>query len=72
MTANEVATRLSLGPAKGPWDEPWRHFVLLYLAHLCDIADYEATHFGHAEARLALEKLADEIADILTLLKRRR
>lgn len=67
-----LAARLGLGPAKNEWDEPWRHFLLLYLAHLCEIADYEGRAFGPTDARLALERLADDVKDVLTLLRRRR
>ena len=70
--AAATATRLGLGSPGDPWSQPWRHFLLLYLAHLCDIADFEETHFGHVEARLALEKLVDDANDLLTLLRRRR
>ena len=63
-----IAERLGLPPARDSINEPWRYWLLRYLAALCDIADYEGTHFGRVEARAALEALADDLEDVLKIL----
>ena len=68
MNADDAATRLRLPPARDRWSEPWRQFILEYLAFLCEIADYEQAYFGHDEARIALETLRADIDDLLALL----
>jgi hypothetical protein len=65
-----IATRLGLQPPRNKWDDPWRHFALLYLAHLAGIADWERTHFGHAEALVALEALQSEVEQLALVVRR--
>lgn len=67
-----VAARLGLRPPRDPHSEPWRHALLLYLAALIDVADFEGTHFGHAEALTALQTLRDDLADAIMVLERRQ
>jgi hypothetical protein len=67
-----IATRLGLRPAKDRWNEPWRYWLLRYVAALAADADYEGTHFGRDEARVAVEQLRDAAIDVCTLLSKER
>lgn len=67
--AEAVAKRLRLPPHRDRYNEPWRYYLLLYLADLVALADYEHTHFGREEARVALELLLRDIEDVLLLLR---
>lgn len=70
--AATAATRLRLRPHKDRYSEPWRYFILLYLAHLLDVSDYEGRHFGPVETRVALEMLRNDLDDLLATLARRK
>lgn len=67
--ASAVARRLSLRPARNEYDEPWRHWLLRYLAALAAVSDYERTNFGRDEARIALETLASDTQTMLNELR---
>ena len=67
--AEAVAKRLRLPPHRDRYNEPWRYHLLLYLADLVAIADYEHTPFGRDEARVALELLLRDVEDALMLLR---
>ena len=70
--ADVVAQRLRLPPARNKFDEPWRYYLLAYLAALAAIADYEGSHFGHVEAAAALDILIRDAQDMALQLRRRR
>lgn len=70
--AAEAATRLRLPVHRDRWSQPWRYFILLYLAHLIEVSDYEGRHFGHVEARVALEMMRNDLDDLLAIVARRK
>jgi hypothetical protein len=66
----KIANRLGLRPPRDAINEPWRHWILLYLAALAEIADYERTNFGPVEAAAALETLRKDAEDMQKQLRR--
>jgi hypothetical protein len=68
--AQAVATRLRLAPARSATIEPWRHWILLYLAALAVAADASRSHFGHVEASVALELLVRDAQDMIAQLRK--
>lgn len=70
--AAKAAERLRLPVHKDRWSQPWRYFILLYLAHMIEVDDYEGRYFGHASARSALEMMRNDLDDLLAILARRK
>jgi hypothetical protein len=67
--AEVIAERLRLPPARDAVNEPWRYWLLRYLAALAAIADYESTPFRRDEARIALEMLIRDAEDVILRLR---
>lgn len=64
-----VAARLRLPPARDGINDPWRYWILKYLAALAEQADFEGQPFGRAEARAALDMLVRDAEDLLLLMR---
>lgn len=70
--AEAAAKRLRLPVHKDRWSQPWRYFILLYLAHCIEVDDYEGRHFGHVGAKMALQQMRNDLDDLLHILERRK
>lgn len=68
--AAAAASRLGLPVHRDRWSQPWRYFILLYLAHLIELDEYEGRHFGHVSARGALEMMRNDLDDLIAILGR--
>lgn len=66
-----VASRLGVPPPKDPYSQPWRYWLLRYLAALAEVCDFQNDPFGKAEAAAAIEALRDDCIDVLNLLSKR-
>ena len=64
-----IAERLRLPPARDAWNEPWRYWVLRYLAELANLAEFEGQPFTRDEARAALDAMAQDIQDLMLLMR---
>jgi hypothetical protein len=66
-----VAGRLRLPTARDQWNEPWRYWILRYLAALAEVNDFEGRPFERDDARVALETMRDDCDNLIALLSKR-